>query len=31
MIYIGGFDRYAHRCNEQVSKGYEGFVLTEGR
>jgi cation diffusion facilitator CzcD-associated flavoprotein CzcO len=31
LIYIGGFDRYAQRCNEQVSKGYEGFVLTRWR
>jgi cation diffusion facilitator CzcD-associated flavoprotein CzcO len=27
MIYIGGFDQYQKRCDEQVSKGYEGFVL----
>ncbi len=30
MIYIGGFDQYKRRCTEQVSKGYEGFVLTRG-
>jgi cyclohexanone monooxygenase len=28
MIYIGGFDQYKRRCVEQVSNGYEGFVLT---
>ena len=28
MIYIGGFDQYSKRCDEQVSKDYEGFVLT---
>jgi cation diffusion facilitator CzcD-associated flavoprotein CzcO len=28
MIYIGGFDRYAQRCTEQVRNGYAGFVLT---
>jgi hypothetical protein len=27
MIFIGGFDTYMRRCNEQVEKGYEGFVL----
>lgn len=26
MIYIGGFDRYLARCNEQLEKGYEGLV-----
>jgi cation diffusion facilitator CzcD-associated flavoprotein CzcO len=26
-IFIGGFDTYMRRCNEQVEKGYEGFVL----
>jgi hypothetical protein len=29
MVYIGGFDQYKRRCTEQVSKGYEGFVLTK--
>ena len=29
MIYIGGFDQYQKRCDEQVSKGYEGFVLAK--
>jgi len=29
MIYVGGFDRYTQRCDEQVAKGYEGFVLSE--
>lgn len=28
LIYIGGFDQYIRRCAEQVSQGYEGFVLT---
>ncbi|EPR11334.1 hypothetical protein M527_04435 [Sphingobium indicum IP26] len=27
MIYIGGFNRYANRCDEQVSKGHEGFLF----
>jgi cation diffusion facilitator CzcD-associated flavoprotein CzcO len=27
MIYIGGFDQYQKRCDEQVSNGYDGFVL----
>jgi hypothetical protein len=27
MIYIGGFDRYMQRCNEQIKAGYEGFVF----
>jgi cation diffusion facilitator CzcD-associated flavoprotein CzcO len=31
MIYIGGFDQYKRRCGEQVSKGYEGFVLTKDK
>jgi hypothetical protein len=31
MIYIGGFDQYQKRCDEQVGKGYEGFVLAKGR
>jgi hypothetical protein len=31
MIYIGGFDQYKRRCGEQVSKGYEGFVLTRDK
>jgi cation diffusion facilitator CzcD-associated flavoprotein CzcO len=29
MIYIGGFDQYQKRCDEQLSKGYEGFVLAK--
>ncbi|MFC0865074.1 flavin-containing monooxygenase [Sphaerimonospora cavernae] len=28
MVYVGGFDRYIQRCNEQVEAGYEGFVLS---
>ncbi|GIH68080.1 flavin-containing monooxygenase [Sphaerimonospora thailandensis] len=28
MVYVGGFDRYVQRCNEQVEAGYEGFVLS---
>lgn len=28
MIFIGGFDTYMNRCNEQVEKGFEGFVLS---
>jgi cyclohexanone monooxygenase len=28
MIYIGGFSQYTRRCAEQVSNGYDGFVLT---
>lgn len=27
MPYAGGVDKYRKRCNEVVSKGYEGFVL----
>jgi cation diffusion facilitator CzcD-associated flavoprotein CzcO len=27
MIYVGGFDRYAQRCEEQVTTGYTGFVF----
>ena len=29
MIYVGGFDRYTQRCDEQVAKRYEGFVLSK--
>lgn len=29
MIYIGGFDRYTQRCNEQVDSGYAGFVFDQ--
>src|SRR6202012_4987488 len=28
MIYIGGFNQYTKRCTDQVSQGYQGFVLT---
>jgi cyclohexanone monooxygenase len=27
MPYIGGFPIYVNRCNEVMTKGYEGFVL----
>jgi cation diffusion facilitator CzcD-associated flavoprotein CzcO len=30
MIYIGGFDQYQKRCEEQVSRGYEGFIREKG-
>jgi cation diffusion facilitator CzcD-associated flavoprotein CzcO len=26
-IYVGGFDRYVQRCDEQVDNDFEGFVL----
>jgi cyclohexanone monooxygenase len=28
MPYVGGFDRYARRCNAVAANGYEGFTLT---
>ena len=31
MIYIGGFDRYVSRCDQQVRNGYEGFTRTRPR
>jgi hypothetical protein len=27
MIYVGGFDRYMRRCEEQAGAGYEGFAF----
>ncbi|MDA0226098.1 MAG: cyclohexanone monooxygenase, partial [Proteobacteria bacterium] len=30
MPYIGGFPVYVNRCNEVMSKGFEGFVLDGG-
>ena len=27
MPYIGGFPIYVNRCNEVMTKGYEGFAL----
>ena len=30
MPYIGGFPVYVNRCNEVMTRGYEGFVLTGG-
>jgi cation diffusion facilitator CzcD-associated flavoprotein CzcO len=27
MVYVGGFDNYARRCNEVVDAGYEGFTF----
>jgi hypothetical protein len=31
MIYVGGFDQYMRRCEEQAAAGYEGFAFDEGR
>jgi len=28
LPYLGGFRAYSQKCNEVVSKGYEGFALT---
>jgi cation diffusion facilitator CzcD-associated flavoprotein CzcO len=30
MIYVGGFDQYMRRCEEQVAAGYEGFAFDGG-
>lgn len=27
VVYVGGFDNYARRCDEVVSAGYEGFTF----
>jgi cyclohexanone monooxygenase len=31
MMYVGGFNQYTQRCEEQASAGYEGFVFDGGR
>jgi len=31
MPYIGGFPVYVDKCNEVMTKGFEGFVINGGK